>query len=114
MIPAVTEPPRPNGSPTATTQIPDLGVIAGSPSHVGKLLVAIDLEEGDVGLLVAADHLGHVLAILLKDYRHLVGVGDAMVVGYNIAGRVDNESGAERHDFCRRIAELERLFEKSA
>jgi hypothetical protein len=55
MIPAVTEPPRPNGSPTATTQIPDLGVIAGSPSPVGKLLVAIDLEEGDVGLLVAAE-----------------------------------------------------------
>jgi hypothetical protein len=75
-------------------------------------LVAIDLEEGDVGLLVAADHLGGVPAIILEDYRHLIGVGDDMVVGYNIAGGVDNEPGAERHDFFRRIAGLERLFEK--
>ena len=93
--------------------IPDLGVIAVSPCHVGKLLVGIDLEKGDVGLLVAADHFGRVPAVILKEYRHLVGVGDDMVVGYNVTGGVDDEPGAQRHDFFRGIAELERLFEKT-
>src|SRR3984893_13173236 len=53
--------------------IPDLGVIAVFPCHVGKLLVGIDLEKGDVGLLVAADHFGSVAAVILKEDRHLVG-----------------------------------------
>ncbi len=93
--------------------IADLGVIAVSPSHVRKLLVAVDLEEADIGLLIAADHLGRVPAVVLKDHRYLVGVGDDMVVGYNVAGGVDDETGAERHDFFRGIAGLERLFEKA-
>jgi hypothetical protein len=50
MIPAVTEPPRPNGLPTATTQSPTLASSLSPMS--GKLLVGIDLEEGDVGLFL--------------------------------------------------------------
>jgi hypothetical protein len=65
MIPAVPEPPSPNGLPTATTQSPTLA------SSVG-----IDLEESDVGLLVAAEHLRGMAAVVLKDYRYLVRIGD--------------------------------------
>jgi len=53
-----------------------LGAIALPPCHAGKIFVGIDLEESDVGLLVAADHLRGVPAVVLKDYRHLVGIGD--------------------------------------
>ena len=89
--------------------IPYLGVIAVPPSHIGKRLAAIDLEEGDVGLLVAADHLRRVPAVFLKDYRHLVGVGDDMVVGCNVAGGVDDEPGAERVDAARAAVAVLRI-----
>lgn len=93
--------------------IPDLGVIAVSPSHARKLSVAIDFGEGDVGPFVAADHLGRVPADVLKDDRHFVSVGDDMVVGYYVASGVDDEPGAERHDLFRGIAGSEQLFEKA-
>ena len=74
MIPAVTEPPEPERIAYRDYPISDLGVIAVPPCHVGKLLAGIDLEKGDVGLLVAANHFGRVPAVILKEYRHLVGV----------------------------------------
>ena len=70
---------------------------------VGKLLVGVDLDRGDVGLLVTADHLGRVPAVVLKDERHLGGVGDDVVVGYNVAGggRATAAKGSGRNRYSR-------------
>ena len=72
-------------------------------STVGKLLVGVDLDQGDVRLLVTADQLGRVPAVVLKDERHLVGVGDDMVVGYNVAGggRATAAKGSGRNRYSR-------------
>jgi len=37
-------------------------------STLGKLLVGVDLDQGDVGLLVTADHLGRVPAVVLNAF----------------------------------------------
>src|ERR1700686_2283687 len=36
------------------------------------------------------------LAVVLEDHRHLVGVGDDVVVGDDIAGGIDDEAGSQR------------------
>jgi len=51
--------------------------------------------------------------VVLKDDGHLVGVGDDMVVGDNVAARIDDKAGTECQNPFRSVAELERLFEKT-
>lgn len=40
-----------------------------------------------------------------KDDGHLVGLGDGMVVGDNIAARIDDKIGAERENLLRTVAD---------
>jgi len=109
MIPAVTEPPRRIAD--RDDPIADFGAIAVSPCDVGEPLARIDLEEGDVGFLVSADHPGSVPAVVLKNHGDLVGVGDDMVVCYySPAGSVMNPEPSG--DLFRGIAELG-LFENA-
>src|SRR5262249_39005414 len=61
---------------------------------VGEVAAAIDLDQGDVGTRVGADHLGGVgLAVI---GRNLDGVGliDHVVIGHGVAIGGDEETGA--------------------
>jgi hypothetical protein len=84
-IPAVTVPPRPKGLP-----------IAVAPGGSGQRLVGLDLQQRDVGLGVAPDDLGLQIGVVVQNDGDLVGVGDDVIVGYDITRRIDDKAGAER------------------
>ena len=71
-MPAVTVPPRPKGLPTATTQSPTRGVSVGEIDE-GEIVLAVDLDQREIGLLVGADHLRRVgLAVIGRDLRPIL------------------------------------------
>ena len=101
-MPAVTVPPRLNGLPIAITHSPSRS-LSESPNFTALSgLVGLTRSTREVGLLVAADHLGLEPRAVVEDDVDLVGFGDDVVVGDDDAGRVDDEAGAERADAARR------------
>jgi hypothetical protein len=56
-MPAVTVPPRPNGLPIAITQSPSR-ILSESPNLTAFSGLSASPQHRDVGLLIAADHLG--------------------------------------------------------
>src|SRR5215467_11956273 len=61
---------------------------------VGEVAAALDLDQGDVGTRIGADHLGGVgLAVVSRDLDG-VGLVDHVVVGHRIAISSDEEAGA--------------------
>ncbi len=102
-MPAVTVEPMPKGSPIAITQSP-MRALSLSPKWVaGSGFFRIDLQQGQVGLDVAADHLGRQLGAVLQGHRDLVGILDHMIVGDDVSRRIDHKAGAQRSDMPRRI-----------
>ena len=67
-MPAVTEWSKPNGEPIATTHWPGLERLRVADAQ-GRQALAVDLQQRDVGLLVAADHLGVELAAVGQAHR---------------------------------------------
>src|SRR5690606_15261306 len=61
--------------------------------HVG-IVVPLDLQNGEVGALVAADHGRLQLALVLEDDGDLLGVLDHVVVGDDVAVGADEEARA--------------------
>src|SRR6266404_2396973 len=61
---------------------------------VGEIAAAIDLDQGDIGARIGADHLGGVgLAVISRDLDG-VGLIDHVVVGHRVAVSSDEEAGA--------------------
>src|SRR5260370_31661008 len=93
-MPVVTVPPRPNGLPTAITGWPaHLGGV--SEGDVRQRLVALDLDQGEVGLLVAPHHLGRQLAAIRQGDGDRVGLAGDGEVGDDPAVGVDDEARAD-------------------
>src|SRR3982750_139004 len=99
MIPAVTVKSRPSGLPIATTPWPP----PASPARPRGVIVAhrrdrqvraVDLDHGDVGRRITADHLRLEGALVEEGDGDLVRVGDAVVVGRDVAVLRDDEAGA--------------------
>ncbi|MCE3249353.1 MAG: hypothetical protein K0R41_3178 [Geminicoccaceae bacterium] len=65
--------------------------------HIGQRLVGVDLQHGEVGVRIRADDLRLELAAVVQRDRHLVGVGDDVVVGGDVAMVVEDEAGAGAH-----------------
>ena len=62
--------------------------------HVGEVLLAVDLDQREVGLLVGADHLGRIdRAVIGRDLDRF-GMVDHVIVGHRIAVRRDEEARA--------------------
>ena len=61
MMPAVTVCSRPKGLPTARTQSPTLSLSLSPRGKKGQLMFGFYLDEGQVGLGVAAYDFGRVL-----------------------------------------------------
>ncbi len=68
--------------------------------------MAVDLDDGDVGIFVHADDVGEtaVVAVVFRVGRELdvdvVGFVDDVVVGDDVAAGIDDEAGAEGAAFC--------------
>src|SRR5215467_6057196 len=56
-----------------------------------ELLVGLDAQEREVGLLILPDQLGLDPRAIIEDDGNLVGVGDDVIVGDHDASRVDDE-----------------------
>src|SRR3546814_1518342 len=72
-------------------------------------LLGLHLQQRQVGVLVAADDGGIQRSAVRQHDLHLVRVGDDVVVGDDVAARVDDEAGAERAataGYRRRLAAL--------
>ena len=109
-MPAVTVPPRLNGLPIATTHSPSR-TLSESPNFTALSgLVGLTLQHREIGLLIAADHLGLEPRAVGEDHVDLVGFGDHVVVGDDDAGRIDDEARAERTDPARRA--VRRLLDR--
>src|SRR5262245_54633504 len=69
-----------------------------------ELLVSLDPQEREVGLLILADQLGLDARAVIEDDGDLVGVCDDVVIGDHDAGRIDNEARPERVHSAWRVA----------
>ena len=96
----MTLPPRPKGLPIASTQSPTRELSLSPQSTGGQRLVGLDLQQRDIGLGVAPDEFGLKIGVVVQNDGDLVGVGDHVIVGDDVARRVDDEAGAERGRPC--------------
>ena len=91
ITPAETLDSKPNGEPIAITHSPRL--IAGIGVEVERRQVRrVDLDQRDVGALVAADDLGRELAAIGELDRHFAGAVDDVRVGDDVAVRAHDEA----------------------
>ena len=65
-----------------------------------RQILAIDLDQRDVRILVGADHLGVVHIAVVETHDHFIGIGHDMMVGQDITIFRNNETGAERAGFA--------------
>jgi hypothetical protein len=77
-------------------RLADLHLARVSELDGGQRLVALDLEHGEIGLLVTAQQLGRQLAAVVQGHGDRVGLTGDVVVGHDDAGRIDDEAGADR------------------
>ncbi len=81
--------------------VADLGAVGVAELDRGQRLRRVDLDDGDVGLGVDADDVGGtaVLGVAVGIGGELdvdlVGLVDDVVVGDDVAARIDDEAGAE-------------------
>ena len=93
MMPAVTEPPSPNGLPAARIQSPT-SIRRESPQVTAdERLVGHDLDHGDIGQRVLADQFRRILMSIGQRNDDLFGAADDVVVGHDDAGGIDDEAG---------------------
>ena len=73
----------------------DLQVRGAAQAGHGQVALGLDLDQGQVGLRIAADDLGLELALVLEFYLDVVGVFDDMVVGDDVTALVNDKPGAD-------------------
>ena len=86
MMPEVTVKVRfsPSGLPTASTHSPTARAVAVTQRGRGQV-VRVDLEHGQVGAGIGADHLGLELPPVEQPHRHLVRAVHDVIVGEDVA-----------------------------
>ncbi|MNQ61493.1 hypothetical protein D3C85_758080 [compost metagenome] len=60
-----------------------------------RQILALDLEQGDVGTRIGADELGFELAAVGQAHDDFIGIGHHMVIGQDVAFLGDDEAGTE-------------------
>ena len=95
-MPEVTVWPSPNGSPMATTKSPTRRSFEARQRNRLQA-VGRDLQHGQVGVRIRADHARLDRAVVVQGHVDVVGALGDMVVGQHIAlGRIDDHARAER------------------
>src|SRR5712671_5691932 len=104
-MPAVTEPPRLNGLPMATTHSPSRS-LSDTELHCLERFVALDAQEREIDLLVGAYQFGLEAGAIVENDGDLVAVGYHVIVGNHHAGWIDDEAAfmGERQQLDRRLA----------
>ena len=72
--------------------IANLGGAAVAESNIGQRLIGLDFQNREVGLRVAADDLGRIFGLVLKNDLDLCGIANHVVVGHDVAGRIDDKA----------------------
>ncbi len=72
----------------------------------GEVVAALDLEEGEIELGIATDHVRRELAVVPEADRDEVGVVHDVLVGDDVALRVDDEPGARALTLASRRAAI--------
>ena len=104
-MPAVTEPPRPNGLPAARIQSPT-STLCESPQVTCGRPRGVHLDHRDVGQRRRGRcTLAGKLAAVGQGHHDLLGVADDVVVGDDDAGRVDDEARAGAQHLLAPVAE---------
>jgi hypothetical protein len=92
-MPAVTEFSKPNGDPIAATASPTRSW-GGIAQLDGRQVVGGDLDDGNIGTAVGANHLGAECALVDELDRHFVCATHHMGIGQDVAVVADDEAGA--------------------
>ena len=58
-------------------------------------MLGVNLNKGDIGLLIRANHFGLVLFLIREAYCDLVGVANHVVVGNDVPILADDETRAQ-------------------
>src|SRR6266404_2748138 len=72
--------------------VTDFGGVAVTPGNKGQRLVGVYLEEGKIGHGVAANDLRWMLGVILEAHRYCAGLAGDVVVGDDVALRIDDEA----------------------
>ena len=117
-MPVVTVWPMPKGLPMASTTSPTSTLSLSAMGDGGQVL-GVDLDDRDVALRVAADHLGRELPAVLQGDLDLVGAVHHVVVGEDVAVLGGDDAGADaflarRAEIALRHAALELVTEEAA
>ena len=75
--------------------IADAGAVGVREAHGGKRLVALHLEQGEVGPRVAPDHRGIEPRPVVENDGHGPGPRNHVIAGHDVAVRVDDEARAD-------------------
>ncbi len=71
-----------------------------------QILARIDLDHGKVGIAVAADETSRIFGFVGKLDRDFCGILNHVMVGQNVPGLIDDESGSRGfHGFIIRLEE---------
>ena len=81
--------------------VADARDVAVAPGCRAQRLVGLDLQQRDIRLGVASDQLGLQIRIIVQNDGDFVGIGDHMIVGHDIARRIDDEARTERGGLAR-------------
>ena len=95
-MPAVTVPPRPNGLPIASTQSPTRGLSESPNWTAGSGLSVLTFSSAMSVLASRPTTFAFSVRVVVQDHGDLVGAVDHVVVGDDVAGRIDDEARAER------------------
>ena len=74
--------------------VADAGAVVRCEIHCGQRLAALDLEQGEIGPLVAADDFGVEPGAVIEDHGHGLGARDHVIAGHDVAVGVHDEAGA--------------------
>jgi hypothetical protein len=94
-MPEVTVCCSPNGIADGEHKVPDLYLVGIPQLHLHQALCILDLQYGDIGAGIGADHLGLQAAVVIEVDLDQLGALDHMVIGQDVAlGGIDDDPGA--------------------
>ena len=86
---------KPERIPNRHHQIADTRFVRICPFGDGQRLLRIHLQHREICLVVAADQSGRQRCAVAQDHRDLVRALNDVVVGDDVARRINDESGAQ-------------------
>ena len=74
--------------------VADAGFVGIAPFGRWQRLAAPHLEDRQVGLVIASDHLGLQGGAIVQQHKDLIDIFDDVMEGHDMATRINDETGA--------------------